>query len=117
VAKKLLQNNPERGGLGKYALIRLDKLPPPLIAAIAISPDRRAMLLHAILQDPDVVEFGPPFSEGEFFTIKLKDRCSLPALAAYADHARGIGLHDLADEVEALAGRAGNLNPNCKNPD
>jgi len=67
-------------------------------------------------QKDDHIEQGLPFTENEFFVIKLKDRHAKAALEAYA---KSIESTDemFAGQVYELAERAGPDSPWCKDPD
>lgn len=95
-------------GIGKYIVINTTKL-----ACMPRSVDDLIRLIEAA---PEAVEFGPVGGREEFFVMKLKDVNSRPALMAYADAAR---VHDAtyAEEVAALAERAGIMHTLCKLPD
>jgi len=118
---KLLRNIPERKGRCKYALIRLDKLG---LSDTQIGNMTLTELLFCLSSTPradgtkleDLIEFGEPGSENEFFTVKLKDRNSPAALAAYSGriHAKDPGM---ADDVFQLIERAGQNHLSCKDPD
>lgn len=63
----------------------------------------------------NVLDCGPG-DEHEFFVIMLKDRHSLPALAAYAasiSHSDS----EFAEEVRELCNRAGKNSKFCQEPD
>lgn len=85
-----LIRNTNPNGQGKYALLELEK--------------------------DNLVEFGKPRSEGEFFVLKLKDIHARPALQAYANSIRKTD-PEFAKEVDYLADRAGSRSPWMKQPD
>ena len=62
------------------------------------------------------VEDGIPYTENEFFVIKLKDKHAKAALQAYA---KSVALADeqFATDVMSLAARAGENSKWCKEPD
>lgn len=103
---KLDRNNPEHGGRNKYAVIRLRD--------VAESEGAAAHL--EALAAMGCLDWGYPGESDEFFVIKLKDKYASLALAAYANAARGDD-DEYAEEVSALALRAGPLSPYCKKPD
>jgi hypothetical protein len=98
---------------GKYAVVRMQKLPD--------DPGARADVDFAfrMLEHHGMLEWGEPKTGGEFFVIMLKDRYAHAALKAY-----GLAVleDDAADEAYAddvceLMGRAGRNSPFCKRPD
>lgn len=115
----LMRNDPDRGGLCKYALIRLDKLDENEIDCLARSaPENRQQALSDILTEKfSLIEFGLPGEEDEFFAIKLKDKRSSHALLAYAETCAGEGDSQMADDVHELYTRCGPASPWCKDPD
>ena len=114
---KLLRNEPDRKGFCKYALVRLDKLTPERFATLRESDDPQWCLAKLLMNQPDLIEFGFPGSDDEFFTIKLKDLFSPEALLAYSNSAGMAGDRDLGNDVGELSRRAGVNHPNAKRPD
>lgn len=96
------------GHPGKYAVVRLRRLdgtaPPEIKDALAK------------LVAGGFVVTGSPGAEDEFFVIMLRDKYADVALRAYAVAASGDD-PEYADEVLALAKRAGRNHPSCKKPD
>lgn len=114
---RLLRNKPGRDGLCKYALIRLDKLTDQEMEHLRLSADQAALIGGWLEDNPELLEFGLPHDDDEFFAIKLKDKFSRGTLLEYAHRARSEGEDDLASEVEFLADRAGARHRACKIPD
>jgi hypothetical protein len=88
-----LDRNINANGLGKYALIKLrssGELTPALLEDGA-----------KFVIDPDHVDFGDS-PDSDFFVIRIKDKCALPALRAYAEAAMDDD-PEFAMEVLALA--------------
>jgi hypothetical protein len=108
-----LIRNYSRDGRGKYAVLKMQKLPD--------DPGRRADVDHALrlLEDNGMVEWGLPQTAGEFFVIMLKDQFSQAALRAYVRAVLDATDSDetYADDVLELAQRAGPDSPFCKRPD
>ena len=105
----------------KYALVKLDGLGKEEIEAIE-------NFFLSKFSHP-VLEFGGT-AEGGFFVIKLRDHFASDALRAYAcavmeyceEHLEDYSTawqdwKDYAEEVDALADRAGIHHPTCKLPD
>ena len=116
-----LDRNESRGpieGCGKYALIDMRKL-NELYAGHStfsqLSPDLQAAF--ALLERKGLIQYGAVGEKDEFFVLKLKDRHSRPALLAYSDSIARHGDLEFGEEVLALADRAGEKNPWCKEPD
>lgn len=78
------------------------------------SPDGKGRFSIIDNRTGQIVHNGDPVDD--FFVMKLKDIHAEPALRAYAASVRA---HDpeFADQVEALADRAGRNHPHCKQPD
>lgn len=93
---------------GKYAVVNLHHLPS--------MPTTPEALAHAILANPDVVQFGADAQSTEFFVLKLQDIHAEPALRAYAASAATTS-PDYANAVQTLASRAGRFHPQAKQPD
>jgi len=81
----------ERGGRGKYTVL-----------------DNRTG--HWVTNDE-------PGGDNEHFVIMLKDRYARAALLAYAEEAGKDGQTLYAEDIAALANRAGPLHKLCKIPD
>ncbi len=98
-------------GKGKYAVIRLRKMPD--------DPGRRADVEHAmrILADNSMLVNGTVGGEHEHFVVMLKDLFSQAALFAYAHAAENAQEHEYAEDVMELANRAGPSNRYCRKPD
>jgi hypothetical protein len=66
------------GRRGKYAVVRMTKMPS--------DPGRRADIEHAfrILEDNGMLEWGSPGSANEFFVLMLRDVYAASALQIYA---------------------------------
>lgn len=113
---KLDRNVPGNGGRGKYALV--------LIRDLDQMPDAgpwKAKALEAIetLFELGLLDYGPAETESEFFVIRLKDRHARAALEAYANDVAWTEPapdFEYAEEVRALAQRAGFSSPWCKSP-
>lgn len=103
-----LDRNLNPSGKGKYALINLRK--------IEGDPRTAESMAQAISKNPESIEFGLVGAPDEFWLIKLKDKYAGAALQAYADAAR-VDDPEYADQVEAMAMRAGANSAFCKKPD
>lgn len=103
-----LDRNLNPSGKGKYALINLRK--------IEGDPRTAESMAQAVVKNPESIEFGLVGAPDEFWLIKLKDKYAGAALQAYADAARSDD-PEYADQVEAMAKRAGANSPFCKKPD
>jgi len=117
-------------GRGKYAIINLRKLDETRVAMATVDPQTTRNVLPqslevalATLQEYGLIEYGEPGTENEFFVIKLKDTYAGAALVAYADavwrpeNAASVDEVTYAEEVRALAKRAGRHSQWCKKPD
>lgn len=103
-----LVRNKTKSGLGKYAVIRLDKLD---------LSDRETQRAFAALSMDGALEFGEPETENEFFVIKLKDKYAQGPLSEYATAAELDGEWTYGQQVRELARRSGPASPWCKKPD
>jgi hypothetical protein len=98
---------------GKYAVVRMQKLPD--------DPGARADIdfCFRMLEHHGMIEWGEPNTEGEFFVIMLKDIYALAALQAYVialiDDPAGDG--EYANDISDLVERAGHRSEFCKVPD
>lgn len=112
---QLDRNLPDKGGRGKYALLKLrqldsfrsgtfETLPPDLDAAIKL------------LEDLGVIDWGNAGTDGEFFVIRLKDQYAQAALDGYANACRQDD-PEWYTEITEMAQRAGPASPWCKYPD
>lgn len=63
------------------------------------------------------VEDDYPGGKNEHFVIMLKDKYARAALMAYAASALQDGATEYSKDVMELANRAGQLHPDCKDPD
>ena len=107
---KLDRNDPDRAGLGKYALINMRRyraLPGDQLAEAHALLDR--------LQDLGIIDKGVRGASDEFFVLKLKDKYAPAALTAYANAAVDDD-KELATQVLELASRAEH-HPDKKRPD
>lgn len=113
-----LDRNIGETGKGKYALVRLR----------TIEAGSEAHELLERLDALGVLDWGKVGTESEFFVLKLRDKFSGPAIAAYADavasevfrqttYDRTKQLSLYAIDVLELCKRAGILSPFCKEPD
>ena len=68
------------------------------------------------LQKNNHIEHGLPFTENEFFVLKLKDIHALPALLAYAKSVDNSD-SEYKNEILELTNRAGINSKWCKTPD
>lgn len=110
-----LDRNVSADGRGKYGLVNNRRL-----EHYAKRDDAEAVeIMKAVrlLQNFDLIEWGLPETENEFFVIKLRDRYAGGALMAYASYAREDDEEQYAHEVMALAMRAGWNSKFCKKPD
>jgi len=114
---RLMRNDPKRGGLCKYALIRLDKMSAQQIKNIRSADDRNEEIVNVLINHPELIEIGEPGAEEEFFCVKLKDQNTFSALHRYADNAFQQEDADLANDVRELANRSSHHNKWCKRPD
>lgn len=106
-----LKRNETADGLGKYAVIKLDR--------VASLPEPQKMTVEIMLdffEKLGVLTYGSAGAADEFFVLMIKDDFARPALCAYADAA---GSHDAeyAEDVFELARRAGCNSPFRKIPD
>lgn len=115
-----LDRNTSSFGRGKYGLIKNRRLQqivgpisPPPTDPVDVGEVRRAI---NVLTAAGVIDWGDT-PETEFFAIRLKDINARPALFAYASGAAMHGDKEYAEDVFALAHRAGKKHPNCKMPD
>jgi hypothetical protein len=111
--KRLDRNDPAKGHRGKYGVVRLRRLDE-------LGGDDRKAALSALLtlSHFGLLTYGEPGSPDEFFVLMLKDRFAGSALVAYETAYRLIaGDDEYADDICALALRAGPKNPLCKIPD
>lgn len=79
------------------------------------SPDGKGRYSLIDNRTNKVVHNGDPVDD--FFVIKLKDACAVPALEAYAAAREALGDHRVAFDVRDLVARAGVNHPHCKKPD
>jgi hypothetical protein len=106
-----LMRNVTPDGQCKYAVIRMDKAPSPgSNEGILLENALTALTALGLLENPR------PGEQEEFFLVKLKDINALPALRAYAESA-WLSDSELAEDVYALANRAGANSPWCRKPD
>ena len=113
---KLYRNQDGRNGIGKFALIRMDKLPTYKPETPAKPSAHAVGAALGILEAAGLVEHGQPNTENEFFVLKLKDVNAREALESYAS-AAWLTDKELSREVDALSDRAGNKSKWCKRPD
>lgn len=129
---RLDRNDVEKYGLktsGKYALVKMRRL-KQLAEQTPDSWFRTAKAALAMLEEIGVIEYGDKGTKGEFFVLKLRDRCAAAALNAYASEcmwhpvgqdndgrAHTASMTEYARDVRELASRAGHLSPFCKEPD
>lgn len=103
-----LDRNTAADGRGKYAVVRLRRLDgAPADVREAIDK----------LVAGGFVTMDAPGGLDEFFVIMLKDKYADAALLSYAADAALDGEAEYAEEVRALAARAGRNHPSCKKPD
>ena len=103
---RLMRNDPERKGLCKYALIRLDKLSEEDLKRLQETEYPHTELVEMLRKHPRLIEFGLTGSEEEFFVIKLKDRRASSALAMYAFECRRAGDEEMQRDVDELVYRS-----------
>lgn len=110
---RLKRNDPASDGRGKYGVVKVDR-----VAALSEPEKTTVQTALDFLEQTGVLTYGGIGEADEFFVVMLKDVCSPCALVAYAAAAR-VRCDDpeYADEVEALASRAGYMSPFCKKPD
>lgn len=106
-----LDRNSNKGGGGKYGLVRMRK-----VRALPLRNQEMALGHIAALRDLGVWIAGDVGDEDEFFVVMLKDRHAHEALAAYATSVAPYD-KEYADEIDSLAARAGDFSPWCKAPD
>ena len=113
-----LIRNQTNDGTCKYAIIRLDILRSfgfpiedikKLLSEINLIKSDIPMLDqdYPKLTLADVVEFGEPNTEEEFFVIKLKDSKANKPINEYSKEAILDGDFELGNEVKELADRSG----------
>ncbi len=107
---KLDRNEPDNGGVGKYALITMRRY-----RALPSGQLKEARALLDRLDDMGIIDKGARGADDEFFVIKLKDRYAPAALMAYANAAVDDD-KEWAVQVLALADRAEH-HPARKQPD
>jgi hypothetical protein len=116
-----LDRNVNGTGHGKYGLINnRRRLSVGLTKHVSAADEARFKEIEAaiaILEAHQIIEWGEPRTEGEFFVIKLRDVNARAAIDAYADSADSYGAQEYARDVAALALRAGPASPFCKKPD
>jgi hypothetical protein len=103
-----LDRNVNASGRGKYALVKLRNVGQ-------LDDYHFPGRLFKALERINMLDWGDK-PETEFFVIRLKDKYAQAALHAYAIAAREED-PEYADEIEALAARAGSSSPFCKRPD
>lgn len=120
-----LDRNTNKGGSGKYALVKMRRVRELREAldhqrqTFGQSSDLSYEIVRnsiATLADFGVLDDSEAESEGEFFVIRLRDKYAREALIAYA-FAANVDDPEYADEVMALAARAGPNSPFMKRPD
>ena len=106
-----LDRNLSRDSRGKYAVVKLRKLPS--------DPGKRADCDHAmrILFENRMLTFGPPNTTEEFFVVLLKDAYAYEGLRAYAAAAKEDGNVDYANDVFDLVSRSGRFSAFHHRPD
>lgn len=107
---KLDRNISGNAGRGKYAILKLR-----VFDDLSDVAAKRAESAFDELLNLGILDFGMT-PETEFFVIYLKDEYAQAALDAYAEAAVDDDV-EYAEEVGALALRAGPNHPNCKKPD
>lgn len=123
-----LDRNINGTGRGKYGLIKTRAIgelkaladrnaPNAATAQLRMNMYVKALSAIAALEELGVIEWGEPGTEGEFFVIKLRDRCAQRALETYAAVAFNEVGREYSDDVLALADRSGIRSPFCKKPD
>lgn len=113
---KMDRNIPDNFGAGKYAIVNLRRLRElcPGGTFDHFTPGVTEAL--RVLSEAGALEWGRTGEPDEFFLIKLKDRHAAHALWAYANSIQPTD-PEFSDEVAALAKRAGERSPWCKEPD
>jgi hypothetical protein len=108
---RLDRNIPGSGCIGKYAVVKLHKMPA--------DPGQRIAVDHAleILAAHDVLDYGEAGSRNQFFVIYLRDIYARPALLAYATDAATTGEYNYAEDIFELSKRSGKASPFAKKPD
>lgn len=111
-----LDRNINANGRGKYALLKLRKLDE---FSYSNDPFQEvdSEIAEAIqtLEKAGILDWGNT-PETEFFVVRLKDKYAGDTLARYAACASADDL-EYANEVAAMANRAGRNHPFCKSPD
>lgn len=114
-----LDRNISCDGRGKYGLINSRRLAEikAFAATGEISASNASKISEAIklLETYEVLDWGPPGSQSEFFVIMLRDQFADDALRAYADAAGADA--EYAEAIDDLVARAGRASPFCKKPD
>lgn len=113
---KMDRNLDGNAGRGKYALLLLRKLAEYDDGKTFGGLSPKVAEAIKTLEAAGVIDWGTAGTSSEFFLIRLKDQYARGALEEYADAARPTD-PEWAAEVDALAARAGNSSPFCKNPD
>lgn len=115
---KLDRNLSQNKGQGKYALVNLRRVASLRDSQREEDKPAKQDLAQALetLEKLGVVEWGAPYSENEFFVIKLKDKFADAALRAYSA-AAGVFDTEWAQEILDLSRRAGRFSKFCKTPD
>jgi hypothetical protein len=113
---KLDRNIEENDGRGKYALIKLRALEPYRSDKIFETYTPKIAEALKTLEEAGALDWGAAETEAEFFVIRLKDKYAGVALRGYASLARRDD-REYADEITALADRAGSYSQWCKTPD
>jgi Fe2+ or Zn2+ uptake regulation protein len=111
-----LDRNRTGEGRGKYGLLKTRRLeairneaPPVLVKTINSA--------LALLEAQGLIDWGDTV-DSEFFVLRLKDQHAGHALSAYAHDVYDTGGDvEYAQEVHALACKAGRAHPNHKRPD
>lgn len=107
-----LDRNLTESRIGKYALIRLDKL-----RSLFFDVDIVDNLTSPIAQiSSKNIELGLVGEQDEFFVLKLKDKYAKVALEAYANAVR-VDDPEYASQIDDLISRASENSPFCKDPD
>jgi hypothetical protein len=123
---KLDRNGPD--GRGKYAVVKLRKMPAAQDDALSHKgPVRGADYVGAkeavataaldLLIAGGFVTIGTAGDDDEFFVVMLKDKYAPAALYAYAAAAINDGEHEYGRDVQQLGDRSGLNHPACKKPD
>lgn len=100
---------------GKYAILKLRRV-RDLQETLTEEGKMRLAAAFDFLEAAGILDWGET-PETEFFVMRIKDVDARPALFVYASGAAVRGDKEYANDIFALAHRAGKKSPHCKIPD